>query len=296
MRLANYRVDGVTKAGFVVGSEVVDFSGAEGELGEVGSVDEILAKGLLAEAQKAGVRPTTARRPLSSVELLPPVLTPEKILLVAVNYRAHGTELKTAPPPEPYFFTKFRSCLVGPSQPIMAPVISKRVDWEAELAVIIGRRGKYIRADDAYDYVAGYTVANDVSFRDLQFPPGWPEKLNSLGQNWLKGKALDGALPLGPSMVTGDEIPDPQNLSISLSVNGIKRQDSSTSKMIFGVAHLIEYISSGITLAPGDIISTGTPEGVAAFSGAPYLKDGDVVEASVEGIGTLRNTVKAEGA
>ncbi|HUI01792.1 MAG TPA: fumarylacetoacetate hydrolase family protein, partial [Nitrososphaerales archaeon] len=194
----------------------------------------------------------------------------------------------------PYFFTKFRSALLGPGDQILLPRVSTKVDWEVELAVIIGKGGKYISRDRALDHVAGYTVANDISFRDLQYPPGWPEKLNPLGMNWVKGKALDSSLPLGPWLVTKDEIPDPQNLGLHLRVNGETKQDSSTSDMVFDVATLIEYASAGITLKPGDVISTGTPLGVALWGDRRFLADGDLVEAEVEGIGVLRNPVKRE--
>jgi 2-keto-4-pentenoate hydratase/2-oxohepta-3-ene-1,7-dioic acid hydratase in catechol pathway len=144
------------------------------------------------------------------------------------------------------------------------------------------------------DHVAGYAVANDVSFRDLQFSTRSDKAPVTLGNNWVKGKGLDSSLPLGPWLVTKDEIPDPNDLEISLRVNGEIKQHSKTSDMIFRIDSLIEYVSAGMTLKPGDIISTGTPEGVAVFTGEPFLKDGDVVEATISGIGTLRNPVRAE--
>jgi 2-keto-4-pentenoate hydratase/2-oxohepta-3-ene-1,7-dioic acid hydratase in catechol pathway len=144
------------------------------------------------------------------------------------------------------------------------------------------------------NYVAGYAISNDVSFRDLQFSTRLPEGKTLLGLNWMKGKGLDSSFPLGPWLVTRDEIPDPHKLGISLSVNGKGKQQSNTSDMIFRIESLIEYISAGITLKPGDIISTGTPEGVAAATGEPYLKDGDIVEGTIDGIGSLINPVKAE--
>ena len=198
------------------------------------------------------------------------------------------------PPVEPYFFTKFRNALIGPNEPILIPRISTKADWEAELAVIIGRAGKNIEGKSAMDHVAGYAVANDVSFRDLQFSTRSEKAPVTLGSNWVKGKGLDSSFPLGPWLVTKDEIPNPNDLEISLKVNGETKQHSKTSDMIFAIDHLIEYVSAGMTLKPGDIISTGTPEGVAAFTGAPFLKDGDIVEATINGIGTLRNPVKAE--
>jgi 2-keto-4-pentenoate hydratase/2-oxohepta-3-ene-1,7-dioic acid hydratase in catechol pathway len=232
--------------------------------------------------------------PLTKVRMLAPILRPEKIFCVALNYVSHGKEQSVAPPSTPYFFTKFRNTIVGPEDDILVPRISNKVDWEVELVVVIGKTGKYISKEKAMDYVAGYTVGNDISFRDLQFPPGWPQNLNALGQNWVKGKGLDTAFPLGPCLVTKEEIVDPYNLRISLSVNGDVRQDSTTAEMIFRIDSLIESLSNGITLRPGDIISTGTPFGVATFTGKPFLKSGDVVASTIESIGTLRNKVKAE--
>lgn len=230
---------------------------------------------------------------LDRVRFLSPVKSPEKIICVAVNYRSHATEQVLKPPQEPYFFTKFRNALIGNGDPLILPKISKKMDWEVELSVIIGKQGKYIDKKDAFDYIAGYSVSNDVSYRDLQFPPGWTGS-SPYGQNFVKGKSLDSAFPLGPWVVTKDEIPDPSNLTLSLSVNGKVKQKSTTAEMVFGIDALIEYASSGITLKPGDIISTGTPEGVAMFTGDQFLKEGDLVEASVEHIGTLRNRVVAE--
>jgi 2-keto-4-pentenoate hydratase/2-oxohepta-3-ene-1,7-dioic acid hydratase in catechol pathway len=232
--------------------------------------------------------------PLDSVKLQSPILSPEKIFCAAINYVSHSKEQEVKPPSEPYFFTKFRNAIIGPDDPILIPRISKKVDWEVELAVIIGKKGKYIARNEAMDYVSGYTIANDVSFRDLQFPEGWPEKLNPLGHNWVRGKGLDTAFPMGPWLVTPDELGNPYDCKISLSVNGTLRQNSIIGEMVFKIDSLIEYISQGLTLSPGDVISTGTPLGVAAFTGAPYLKEGDVVEAMIEGIGKLRNSLRAE--
>lgn len=283
MKLANYEWKGKMHAGIVRDDHVHEIPSAS-------RVEEIIAKGELGRAGSAlgeGVE-------LSRVRLMAPILSPDKILCAAVNYSAHGSEQNAPRLKEPYFFTKFRSCIIATGDTIMIPRTSTKADWEAELAVVIGKKCKYVSKKDALGYVAGYTVANDVSFRDLQFPEGWPDKLNTLGQNWVMGKALESALPLGPWLVTPDEIADPQRLSLSLTVNGVTRQSAGTDDMVFSVAELIEYLSNGLTLLPGDIISTGTPAGVAVFSGAPYLKDGDVMKASVDQIGALVNPVKAE--
>ena len=232
--------------------------------------------------------------PLESAKLLSPILNPEKILLVARNYASHINELNAGRMTEPYFFTKFKSALIGPDAPILIPRVSRAADWEVELAVVIGKTGKYISRRDAMDYVAGYTISNDVSFRDLQYSTGSADNQTGYGINWVKGKSLDSSFPLGPWLVTTDEIRDPHNLEISLSVNGVVKQHSSTREMIFKIDSLVESASSGITLKPGDIISTGTPEGVAVTSGGPFLKDGDIVECKIKGIGTLRNPVQSE--
>jgi 2-keto-4-pentenoate hydratase/2-oxohepta-3-ene-1,7-dioic acid hydratase in catechol pathway len=285
VKLANFEWNGIIRPGVVEDGRLFEIPSAS-------SVQEIIEKGSLREGSVASL---SGEIEIDRVKLMAPVLSPDKILLAAVNYKAHGTEQNTPPPAEPYFFTKFRSCIVGNGDPILIPKRSKKADWEAELAVVIGRKCKYVAKKDALEYVAGYTVANDVSYRDLQMPEGWPEKKNLLGPNWVMGKALDTAFPLGPWMVTREEIEDPQHLSLSLTVNGVERQSGSTEDMVFTVAELIEYLSNGLTLFPGDVISTGTPAGVAVFSGAPFLKDGDVVKATVDGIGTLVNPVKAEG-
>jgi 2-keto-4-pentenoate hydratase/2-oxohepta-3-ene-1,7-dioic acid hydratase in catechol pathway len=248
---------------------------------------------LLQEAKRRIVE-TSSGIPVSSVKLLSPVLNPEKILLVARNYLSHNLEQNAKPPSEPYFFTKFRNALIGHSEAILIPRISTKADWEGELAVIIGKAGKNIPRMEAMEYVAGYAVANDVSFRDLQFSTRSDNAAVALGSNWVKGKGLDSSFPLGPWLVTRDEIADPHNLDISLCVNGKVKQHSNTGDMMFKIDSLIEYVSAGMTLRPGDVISTGTPEGVAVFSGEPFLKDGDVVEVTIGEIGTLRNPVRSE--
>lgn len=267
------------------------------ELAEAMTIDEILRRGLLGELLTLRSETPPSKLdfvPLHSVKLLSPILAPEKIFCAAVNYTSHGREQETRPPEAPYFFTKFRNTIIGPGDPIAIPKVSKKVDWEVELAVVIGKRGKYIPRSEALEYVAGYTIANDVSFRDLLFHEALKQKPDAQGPNWVKGKGLDGALPLGPWLVTSDELANPQKLEISLSVNGTMRQKSNTSEMVFGVDSIVEYLSQGITLEPGDIITTGTPAGVAMFTGLPFLKDGDLVEAEIEGIGMLRNPVRSE--
>jgi 2-keto-4-pentenoate hydratase/2-oxohepta-3-ene-1,7-dioic acid hydratase in catechol pathway len=218
---------------------------------------------------------------LDSVELLPPVY-PGKILAIGRNYVDHAIEGGAAPPAAPLIFTKLLNSLSAHKAPIVLPAISSQVDYEAELAVVIGRRAKRVGEADALNHVFGYTLINDVSARDLQFGDG----------QWVRGKGLDGFAPLGPCITTRDEIGDAHALRIEGRLNGQVMQSSNTGKMIFKVPHLISYISQGITLEPGDVIATGTPEGVGIFRQPPVLlKAGDVFEVIIESLGTLSNPV-----
>ena len=220
---------------------------------------------------------------LDRVEFLPPV-HPGKILAIGRNYVDHAIEGGEAPPAVPLIFTKLPNSLSAHNAPIVLPAISSQVDYEAEMAVVIGRRAKRVSEDEALDYVFGYTLINDVSARDLQFGDG----------QWVRGKGLDGFAPLGPFITTGDEIADAHALKIEGRLNGQVMQSSNTGKMIFKTPYLISYISQGITLEPGDVIATGTPEGVGVFRNPPVLlKAGDAFEVEIEGLGTLRNRVAA---
>ncbi len=290
LKLANFvQKNGEVAAGVVRDSKIFPVKRDSGPFFE--STDEILRGNFLSDNGSSLVAVGEGSH-LEAVKLCSPVLHPEKIYCAAVNYVSHSKEQNTSVPAEPYFFTKFQNSLIGPEDEILLPRISRQVDWEVELAVIIGKKGKNIPKDRVLEYVAGYTISNDVSFRDLQ-------KLGAssyLGVNWVKGKGLDAAFPLGPWMVTKEELPDPYSSEISLFVNGVERQKSKIGEMVFKIDRLIEYVSAGVTLLPGDVISTGTPLGVAAFTGAAFLKDGDLVEAKIQGIGTLRNRAKAETA
>ncbi|MGC8974258.1 MAG: fumarylacetoacetate hydrolase family protein [Thermoproteus sp.] len=217
----------------------------------------------------------------------PPVPNPEKIFAVAVNYRSHGKEMGHEPPPKPYFFPKLPNALVGHEQPVVKHKVVEKMDWEVELVVVMGRPGKYIEPGKALDYVFGYTVGNDISLRDWQYPA------TQYGLNWIWGKSMDTAAPVGPYIVTRDEIEDPNKLGLELRVNGVVEQRGNTSELIFNVQQLIHWASQGITLKPGDLIFTGTPPGVG-FPRGKFLKGGDVVEAEVEKIGVLRNYVVEE--
>ncbi len=217
-------------------------------------------------------------------ELLPPFFDPGKILCIGLNYRDHAEETNSEIPSEPVVFSKFSSTITAPDQPIILPRVSKKVDFEAELVVVIGEPGKHIASDQAMKHVAGYCCGHDVSARDWQ--KGRPS-----GQ-WLLGKTPDTFAPLGPYFVTADEIDDPHNLSIKLRLNGQTMQDGHTSQMIFKIPQLISHISQLITLEAGDLIFTGTPAGVGtARTPQVFLKHGDVVEIEIEGLGVLTNPV-----
>ncbi|MEP9372247.1 fumarylacetoacetate hydrolase family protein [Mesorhizobium sp. KR1-2] len=209
-----------------------------------------------------------------------------KFICIGLNYSDHAAETGAAVPPEPIVFMKATSAIVGPDDDLLIPRGSQKTDWEVELGVVIGRTAKYVSEDEAPDYVAGYCVINDVSERAFQ--------TERSGQ-WTKGKSCDTFGPTGPWLVTKDEVVDPQDLSMWLTVNGEKVQDGSTRTMVYGVKYLVSYLSQFMSLHPGDIISTGTPPGVGMGMKPPrYLKSGDVVELGIEGLGTQRQNVKAD--
>ncbi|MFY0685743.1 MAG: fumarylacetoacetate hydrolase family protein [Cyclobacteriaceae bacterium] len=220
-----------------------------------------------------------------SVRLGAPVKRPGKIICIGLNYRKHALESGMDIPKEPVVFFKATSSVIGPNDDVVIPKNSKKTDWEVELAVVIGKRANYISEDQALDHVAGYVLHNDVSEREFQLERG--------GQ-WVKGKSCDTFAPIGPYLVTKDEVTDPNNLNLWLSVNGKKVQDGNTSDFIFNVQQVISYLSQYMSLMPGDIITTGTPEGVGlGFDPPVYLKAGDVMELGVEGLGTSKQQVKA---
>jgi 2-keto-4-pentenoate hydratase/2-oxohepta-3-ene-1,7-dioic acid hydratase in catechol pathway len=220
---------------------------------------------------------------LASLQLLAPVPRPGKIICIGYNYRAHAVESEVPVPEEPVLFAKFANSVVGPGTPIVVPPEAQEPDYEAELACVIGRRACRVEERVALDYVAGYTCVNDVSARDLQLRVS----------QWTRGKAVDTFLPLGPSLVTADEIPDPQALAIRCVLNGETMQHASTRDMIFGVAELVSFLSRTVTLEPGDVIATGTPPGVGFTRTPPvYLQDGDEVTIEIEGVGVLTNPVQ----
>lgn len=285
MKLATYLDGGEQKLGVVVDDRVVELPGSMLELIEAGEAG-------LQRAREAAENASEGR-PLSEVKLLAPIPTPRRnIVCVGLNYMEHFEEGRgrRGPvemdklPEYPTFFTKLPTAVTGPDADVLLfSHISDKLDWEIELAVILGRQGRDIPEEQAWDYVFGYTVANDVSVRDVQ---------RRHGNQWFRGKTMDTHCPMGPWIVTKDELTDPEDLRISLKVNGETKQDLNTSYLIFRIPRLIHELSLGTTLLPGDIILTGTPSGVGFARNPPeFLKDGDEMELEIERIGTLRNRV-----
>ncbi len=300
MKLATFSVKGEPHFGSVTDRGVVDFTQAltvvkdekvPRSLAEaLGGWEDALGR-LVSFERRVLARPDIDNflRDVSRVKFLPPVRAPSKILCIFVNYRSHGKEVGSAPS-EPYFFFKHSNCIVGDGDEVLVPKFSTKADHEVELGVIIGRKGKDIQPKEAYDYVAGYTVINDISFRD-----GMRRGVEGtvVGRNLYKGKVADTALPMGPYLVTRDEIPNPYPLKLTLKVNGEVRQDGTTDDMIFRIPEQIASASEDNTLLPGDVIATGTCSGVALYTGK-YLQDGDQVEAEVEKVGILGNRIRMQ--
>jgi 2,4-didehydro-3-deoxy-L-rhamnonate hydrolase len=246
-------------------------SDADGSSG-VDRARAALAAGDLPEVDIAGLRVGA------------PIARPGVVLCVGMNYAEHAAETGAAPPAEPVIFYKGPNTVVGPYDEVRIPRGSSRTDWEVELAVVIGRTARYLQSPaDALDHVAGYAVSNDVSEREFQ--------IDRSGGQWSKGKSCETFNPLGPTLVTPDEVAEPQDLALRSWVNGELRQDSSTKDMIFGVAHLIWYLSQFTVLDPGDVLNTGTPQGVALSGRFPYLRAGDVMEVEVAGLGRQRSVL-----
>lgn len=254
---------------------------ADGRCGRVvGEAIEVLAGALIDNLDGGGE--VVGELALEGAVLAAPVPRPGKVICVGLNYADHAAESGQALPDRPLLFNKLPDCIVGPGAPISLPPGATRLDHEAELAVVIGRRARHVGEAEALAYVAGYACFNDVSERDAQLGDG----------QWLRGKSYDGFGPFGPFLVTSDEIPDPQALRIVCRVNGEPRQDSSTAHMVFSVAELISYCSRWFPLNPGDVLATGTPAGVGLGTGR-YLEPGDIVDIEVEGLGVLSNPVVA---
>ncbi|XP_031350014.1 fumarylacetoacetate hydrolase domain-containing protein 2A isoform X2 [Photinus pyralis] len=221
---------------------------------------------------------------VNDVNLLAPISKPDKVVCIARNYTGHCQEQNLPAPTEPMFFSKFSSCLIGPYDEIILPEISKRVDWEVELAVVMGKKAKCIRPDQVESYIFGYTIAQDISARD------WQKERN--GGQFLLGKSMDTFCPIGPSVVTRENIIDVNNLNVKTILNGDVKQNGNTSEMIFKIDFMVSYLSQIFTLLPGDVILTGTPAGVGVHRNPPlFLKAGDVLESEIECIGRMSNKV-----
>ena len=252
----------------------------------IATLDELIAAGPPAwAAAESAAREGGPGELLADAVLDAPLLAPSKIVCVGLNYHDHVEETGIALPERPLLFAKFPNTLAGPPTRSPGPRgLTDQVDWEAELAVVIGRRLKHAHLGEVLEAVFGYTAANDVSARDLQFSDG----------QWTRGKSIDGFCPIGPVVVTADEYGDPQGRPLSARVNGETMQDSSTDRMIFDVATILSFTSQAMTLEPGDLVLTGTPAGCGGFRSPPvFLAPGDVVEVEVDGIGVLRNPVGA---
>jgi 2-keto-4-pentenoate hydratase/2-oxohepta-3-ene-1,7-dioic acid hydratase in catechol pathway len=282
MKLAMYACGGGARLGLIRGEKIFDLTGAGGP---AAMLDLILA-GPAAWARVKGSVPAdeAVSLPLSEVRLLAPLPDPPKIVAIGLNYMDHCREQNVAVPEQPLVFAKFPSSIIGPGEDIVwDPTLTRQVDYEAELGVVIGRRARRVSVEQVLDHVFGYTIVNDISARDIQFPD----------KQWVRGKSLDTFCPIGPYIVTADEIPDPQALGIKCLVNGRPLQDSSTSEMIFGVRELISRLSFSFTFEPGDLIATGTPNGVGVFRKPPvFLQDGDTVVVEIEGLGRLENRAR----
>jgi 2-keto-4-pentenoate hydratase/2-oxohepta-3-ene-1,7-dioic acid hydratase in catechol pathway len=284
MRLATIDTPAGPRAAVLRGLHYVDLHATDPALPT--GVRALLDTGpdALKAAAQAAARPNAVTYEASRVRLLPPMPDPRKIVCLGLNYRDHAAESGVPVPKEPILFSKYATALVGPTDPIVLPSVSHEVDYEAELVIVVGKRGRHIAPDAAAAYVAGYTVGHDVSARDWQ--------LKKEGRQWMVGKTFDTFAPTGPWLVTPDEVPDPHALPIRLRLNGQTMQDSSTSQMVFGVGPTLAYLSQVFTLEPGDLIFTGTPPGVGFARKPPvFLKGGDVVEVEIEGLGMLRNPV-----
>ncbi len=284
MQLCSYRDGAAHRLGVVRDGRVTPAT----ELGGPATMDELLRDPApaLEALRRAPSAPGATGGALDGVELLAPVPRPGKVVAIGLNYRAHAEEQGTKPPREPLIFAKFPTSVVGHGAEVRwDPALTRQVDYEAELAVVIGRTARRVRESDALDYVLGYTCGNDVTARDLQYGD----------RQWVRGKSLDTFCPLGPVLVTRDEIADPQSLPLRAVVSGETLQSSTTADMIFPVAALVAYCSRAFTLEPGDVIMTGTPPGVGVYrTPQRFLRDGDEVAIEIDGIGRLVNTCRAD--
>jgi 2-keto-4-pentenoate hydratase/2-oxohepta-3-ene-1,7-dioic acid hydratase in catechol pathway len=284
MRLATIQTPEGPRAAVLRGDSYIDLHATRRNLPP--SVRGLLEGGpeMLRAAAVAAAQPDAVRYPAAAARLLAPVPDPEKIICIGLNYRDHAAESGAAIPTEPVLFSKFATTLIGHGEAIILPPVSREVDYEAELVLVVGKPGRSIPAAAAMGYLAGYTIGHDVSARDWQ--------LKKDGKQWLAGKTFDTFAPTGPVLVTADEVPDPHSLGIRLRLNGQTMQDSNTRQLIFTAGAILAYVSQVVTLRPGDLVFTGTPSGVGFTRKPPvFLKGGDVVEVEIDGLGVLRNPV-----
>jgi 2-keto-4-pentenoate hydratase/2-oxohepta-3-ene-1,7-dioic acid hydratase in catechol pathway len=296
-RLVTYAGDSGPRAGLVIGEEVFDAAALTGTAADA-TVLGILEDWAAAQERLAKAAPGKGR-PLADTRLLAPIRWPSAIYCAGANYADHAAEMARAqnrpPPPDPHtlglkpwhFIKAGRSTLAAPGETVAITGLSQTMDWEIELAAVIGKPAKNVSLDKALDHVAGYTIANDLSARDVGRRAGVPDD-SPFKFDWVAHKNFDGSCPLGPWIVPAGDIPDPQNLGLKLWVNDVVKQDSNTGKMIFSIAEQIAHLSSRITLNPGDLVLTGTPSGVGAAR-KEFLKSGDEVKLWIEHIGTLTN-------
>jgi acylpyruvate hydrolase len=291
--LVSYRTQGPWRAGIVFDSLLADVALMSTPFRGPSTVRDLLEAGPSAlqrtfrTAEHIFENKRNRLFTANSVEVGPPVPDPDKIICLGLNYREHAMEVQMGVTPVPTFFAKFRNALIGPADPIVLPPVSTQVDYEGELALIIGSRCKGVSENEALACIAGFAIMNDVSARDLQMQTS----------QWTAGKTPDTFAPMGPGIVPASMIPDPQNLRIVTRVNGVTMQEGNTRDMIFSVARTVAFLSSLMTLEPGDIVSTGTPSGVGFKRRPPvFLKAGDIVEVEIERIGVIRNPVVAHNA
>lgn len=279
----NYRVGAL-----VSGDEIVDFTSlaTNKALSATDLLECFNLESSFAEKAKSALSENNLPRiNREDIEICAPIPRPGKIICIGLNYRDHAEETGAEIPKSPIIFSKFNTCVANPNQPILLPKKSEKVDYEAELAFVIGRKAKNVTAEDAMNYVFGYTNFNDVSARDFQFSDG----------QWQRGKSCDTFAPMGEFVATIDEIPDPHNLQIQFRLNGETMQNSNTKELIFKIPELIEFLSASITLEPGDVVATGTPPGVGFARKPPiFMKNGDIAEVEIEGLGVLSNPVAAQ--
>lgn len=300
-KLVTFASDNGPRAGLISRDWLVDIGTATGKTEHQSVLDLLSDWDTVAPKLKDIAQTGNAMgMPVSDAQLLAPIPVPGTIFCAGANYADHAAEMAKRrgqePPPDPHtlglrswHFIKASRCVVGPDETVPLPRTSKKVDWEAELAVVIGRKAKDVSERDALAYVAGYTIANDLSARDLSRREGLPEN-SSFKNDWVGQKCFDGACPLGPWIVPAEDIPNPHDLAIELSVNGEVKQSSNTGQMIYSINEQIADLSARMTLWPGDVILTGTPAGVGSARGE-FLKSGDIVRIRIDKVGELTNTM-----